>query len=706
MTASIKSIYIFFLTLLIFCAQNSTGQKTIDNSYIENVFLSTDRDLYLTEEKIWFFASVNSSLDTLLSDVLYIELFNQDKSQIIKKKYLIDNSGVNGFIEIPSNFKTDGYLFSAYTRYQRNYLPDQFAYQLLTIVNPQYGVPVNKNKKKEAKFDPDNFVQYSDTTGMAYIGSLQEKSRSMIEQMNIERSENDNLRLNIKLKEPQKLTLYLKNNDLSPAYKKSTFTSVQQELFDIPAKNLSKGLTYCFLTAGEKPIALGLVYRGGETKKVSVSGQKQIFTPGEEVLLDIKQIKRGMPATVCISVVKKGLKNSHRDTSCLFSNLKTNPLLINNFHNSYPGIHVPQDVLAETLQKHCNRIINHDSFIKKITNNSDIRLKIPPEIRKVNISGLICDNQNIPLPETTCYLSVLGEKPRFLMTKTNEKGEFLFSLENSTGVRNLFIKTANSGKEPEICVNQDFSNEMNGSLYLSPVISEQDSSLLNDMLFIQHIKEKFNNNDAMILDSIPVLPFLTRYGNRVSLDNYIELPTVKEIFKEIIPFVAVKKVSGAYKLWVLDEHTKTYFKEPLVLLDNLPINDINELFKIHPKYLTDIYVINKIYYTGDYTIKGVIAIQTNTDNFAGFETPKSGVFVEYITLTPQANIMKTSGKNQHLPDFHNLVHWETGISIQDNYRTSFIAPDNYGQFEVIVKGNYLDNETCFGTFEFLVGKKK
>ena len=56
---------------------------------------------------------------------------------------------------------------------------------------------------------------------------------------------------------------------------------------------------------------------------------------------------------------------------------------------------------------------------------------------------------------------------------------------------------------------------------------------------------------------------------------------MEEMFLEIIPGTRARKKKGNWELQVFKEASASYDKNPLVLVDNLPVFDINEVMKIN-----------------------------------------------------------------------------------------------------------------------------
>ena len=123
--------------------------------YREKFHLFTDRNIYATGEKI-FFRAYNLSDPALKkgpwSTVLYMELLDATNKSFANGKYPLEKWGSSGYITVPANLPTGNYYLRAYTKWMRNFSPYEYAYYLITIINP-YSEETNDILNLELKED-------------------------------------------------------------------------------------------------------------------------------------------------------------------------------------------------------------------------------------------------------------------------------------------------------------------------------------------------------------------------------------------------------------------------------------------------------------------------------------------------------------------------------------------------------------------------
>jgi len=143
-------------------AQNSSPDPLILKSglYREKLEIFTDRNLYAAGEKIFFcaFNQTDPKLKDLnWSTVLYVELIDAGNKSFVQGKFKLGIWGTSGYITIPSNLRTGNYYIRAYTKWMRNYSPYDYAYSLITLINP-FSEETNDALKPEANNDSTIYI--------------------------------------------------------------------------------------------------------------------------------------------------------------------------------------------------------------------------------------------------------------------------------------------------------------------------------------------------------------------------------------------------------------------------------------------------------------------------------------------------------------------------------------------------------------------
>ncbi|MEP6645866.1 MAG: hypothetical protein ABJC12_02155 [Saprospiraceae bacterium] len=127
--------------LVLFIILSVTGEIAASDKVLPTEWVSivNDRTLYITGEEIHFSARVfmeeNAGIPS--SSILYVELISPQGQSFVSNKYSILNSGAHGYLSIPEDLITGIYYLKAYTKYMRNFGPDDYVYVPLKIINPK-----------------------------------------------------------------------------------------------------------------------------------------------------------------------------------------------------------------------------------------------------------------------------------------------------------------------------------------------------------------------------------------------------------------------------------------------------------------------------------------------------------------------------------------------------------------------------------------
>ncbi len=112
--------------------------KTAKN-YQEKVYLHTDKPYYYAGDQVFFkgyFAYGNPHLRDELSKVLYVELISAERDILIGKKFQIRDGIVVGDFYLPDSLAGEKYFLRSYTNWMRNYGPNQYFVQPISILDP------------------------------------------------------------------------------------------------------------------------------------------------------------------------------------------------------------------------------------------------------------------------------------------------------------------------------------------------------------------------------------------------------------------------------------------------------------------------------------------------------------------------------------------------------------------------------------------
>ncbi len=384
------------------------------------------------------------------------------------------------------------------------------------------------------------------------------------------------------------------------------------------------------------------------TAQIGIKTQKSIYTRREEVQLNLEWTG-AQKAACCVSVVRHGTLE--------------NQLLL-------PESKPPVRMISDSL-----------FWI--------------PDIRMVSLSGFVREkNTGNPAADVGMYLSVMGENPILHITRSQSNGAFVFALNSLTGTREVFVGLKQtSGPELDLLINNDFPNQPVQLPDVPLAIDSTYQNILTDM-YINHQTQLAFDRMQELFEPEPEFEhtLFGKYDFTVRPDDYIDLGSLEEIFYEIVPPVSVRTTNGKKQLFVANYETDRVLPNDLLLLDNVPVFDVEELLRIPPANIDQIDVINRPYYLGDFLLQNVILITTKSSDFGGYNFPGGSIFLEYLSLSPQAVYKPVMYDNpgsvqSSTADFRTLLFWNPSINLeQADNSMRFFTSDNTGQYDIFVRG--------------------
>jgi len=470
---------------------------------------------------------------------------------------------------------------------------------------------------------------------------------------------------------------------------------------------LGKGLLYFVLKdANNRIVRINSSYSTDYINEaLNLTTLKDTFKTREKVELTITQDRSDMDVIQSsVSVIRKG-------TSMLYgSNIPAHvflsPSLLNQsimkraYSNSFN-----HEELRAGLYLYDHRI-NTQEFYTKLEHLSGTELNYVPDIRDISLKGVLMNSEkNEPVPGKKVIASVLFNNPQIHICKTNSKGEFIFSLNNISGKNDVFLCPYfyNPGEEKlKIFIKDLFSTEMPDFERDMVPVDESMKALLEEMIVNHQLTNRMRDEGKRKQDSASkkvMSPFYIKNMATVEMSDYVEFESMEKVFENIVPNVYVKKKNGRYRFEITEN--KNYFlpRQPLILVDNIPVFDVNKVMNIHPSLVEKIDIIYKPYILGDNTFYGVIMITSKGKNFADIKFPERSTFLQYQGASDGKDIIENfteqeePPKQHEKPYFRTTLYWNPNLIIPAEGRSvSFYTSDRKGSYDILVRGFTKDGE--------------
>lgn len=335
-----------------------------------------------------------------------------------------------------------------------------------------------------------------------------------------------------------------------------------------------------------------------------------------------------------------------------------------------------------------------------------------PETRGLTVTGKVVQPESgNPVVSARVYLSLLGEKKDYYGVYSDTSGRFRFALPDKTGRQDIYIAAeTTNGDLVNILVDNDFSGEAAMLPLEAFTFAPQEQKLAEEIMLNVQIRNAFIASPFSIQtqdSSYNAINYF--YGEPMKtylIDDYILLPSLGEFFFEVVEEVTQFRDNNKPYFVLTGNYSDLALYRPLVLLDQVPVIDLEEILKVSPTKIEHIDIINASYIRGNIQYGGIISIYTRKGDLAGIDLPSNSFFFEMKFFNPASEteypLYENGFGNTRIPDIRNTLYWNADLNTgnQDVINLSFYTSDIRGKYSVLVHGvtddgEILEGETCF-----------
>jgi hypothetical protein len=190
------------------------------------------------------------------------------------------------------------------------------------------------------------------------------------------------------------------------------------------------------------------------------------------------------------------------------------------------------------------------------------------------------------------------------------------------------------------------------------------------------------------------VPFYGRPDLQYVLEDYTKFVTLEEVMNEYVLDVRLRRQSGKFYYRVRNAPINLFFEDdPLLLLDGLPVSDVDRLMKLDPAKIRKIDILTRKYYTGVLENEGIISYRSMEGDLAGYTLDPDAVVLEYNGLQQAREFYTPVYDNKtrvesRLPDLRTQLQWSPAIHTDAAGKSpvSVNTSDRAGKYVVVVQG--------------------
>ena len=120
-------------------AQSASPSFKGERNYREELYIQTDRDIYIAGEEVYLkvreFGGLTHTAGSI-SRVVYVDMPDNFGTPVIQLKIATDGLTGSGSFRIPDNLRTGCYFIRSFTSWMKNYPQSSFAYKKISVINP------------------------------------------------------------------------------------------------------------------------------------------------------------------------------------------------------------------------------------------------------------------------------------------------------------------------------------------------------------------------------------------------------------------------------------------------------------------------------------------------------------------------------------------------------------------------------------------
>ena len=318
-------------------------------------------------------------------------------------------------------------------------------------------------------------------------------------------------------------------------------------------------------------------------------------------------------------------------------------------------------------------------------------------------------------------LSLKGQATRVYTPVFLDSINFAVQLPRTVDYQDLFFWSSKQDSV-SVIINPEFdvrSNDLNSSFlsFDQSTVEFIEGQSLN--MQVSNLYQEYNQIHGRpdTLNKLSV-PFYGSPDFRYDLDDYTRFPELEEVFREFVTKVSIRKKAGTLQLFVWDQYSNNrsianniFFEEPaLVLVDGMPVSNLDRLMEVDPLRFKSIEGINKRYLIGDEEFHGIVNLISYKEDFSGREpffnielVNRSGIDQTYYFYHPDHG---SASERSRIPDRRNTLYWNNQITISNKIEELlFYAADVAGSYHIVVKGQTADGRLVEGSKMFTVKER-
>jgi len=181
------------------------------------------------------------------------------------------------------------------------------------------------------------------------------------------------------------------------------------------------------------------------------------------------------------------------------------------------------------------------------------------------------------------------------------------------------------------------------------------------------------------------------------LDEYIKIPTMKELIEDLLPLVSIRKKGSKTQVVIQamdpkEKHPYILGYNPLLLIDGVPVFDSDQFLQTNVPDIERIEIIYSTYYFENIIFDGIINLITRKGT-CDIDLSTRSTRMTYSFMEPDKKFINPdysdpAAYNNRTPDFRMTLYWNPQVMLdkEGKARIEFYTSDDTGEYIIDVEG--------------------
>jgi len=316
------------------------------------------------------------------------------------------------------------------------------------------------------------------------------------------------------------------------------------------------------------------------------------------------------------------------------------------------------------------------------------------------LSGLIKYREsNMSDSSRFLYMSIQGKVAEFKYARIDTSGRFTFVLPVDNKFRNLILQPEHATNNMSLEIEPSFPWILPASYSFKEPVTDSQLVVLSGLSFNYQAAKIYGTKSKKEAETNDIINQKSRrfYGipeMEIILDDYIKLPSMQEVFFELVPGVILRSRKSGYEIKITNPLTGMYYDEsPLVMVDGVIINDLTVLVDLDPEIVEKVEVVKTPYLIGDLILHGIVNVITRSGDFSDVTMPDYAVILPYRVIdkpslftAPDYSVGQT--RLTRIPDLRNTLYWNPSVKTNNDGEAEieFWTSDLPGRYIISILG--------------------